>query len=127
MLRAQGDSVIKETIFENRFMHVAELLRMGAKIEILENEARVTGPSELLGASVMATDLRASASLILAGLAAQGQTEVFRIYHLDRGYEHLHLKLAALGARIARVADDVKLPVNSPWPGDELRAGLASV
>jgi UDP-N-acetylglucosamine 1-carboxyvinyltransferase len=99
---AKGTSRIRETIFENRFMHAAELLRLGAQIAIEGNVATVTGPPELSGATVMATDLRASASLVLAGLAAQGRTEVLRLYHLDRGYERLVEKLAAVGASVAR-------------------------
>lgn len=99
---ARGTSRIRETIFENRFMHAAELLRLGAQIAIDGNVATVTGQPELSGATVMATDLRASASLVLAGLAAQGRTEVLRLYHLDRGYERLVEKLAAVGASVAR-------------------------
>jgi UDP-N-acetylglucosamine 1-carboxyvinyltransferase len=99
---ARGASVITETIFENRFMHVSELLRLGADITVTGNIAVVRGCRQLQGAPVMATDLRASASLVLAGLAAAGTTEILRIYHLDRGYAHLVEKLAALGARIKR-------------------------
>lgn len=99
---ASGDSHIRETIFENRFMHVAELLRLGARIDINLNLATVHGVGGLQGASVMATDLRASASLVLAGLAAQGRTEILRIYHLDRGYEKLAEKLSAVGAKVRR-------------------------
>ena len=99
---AKGTSRLRETIFENRFMHAAELLRLGAQIAIEGNVATVTGQPELSGATVMATDLRASASLVLAGLAAQGRTEVLRLYHLDRGYERLVEKLAAVGASVAR-------------------------
>ena len=95
--------LVTETIFENRFMHVAELRRMGADIKIKGQSATVTGVRELTGAPVMATDLRASASLVLAGLAAKGTTEVHRIYHLDRGYEAMEKKLEAVGARIKRV------------------------
>lgn len=102
MCLADGRSVIRETIFENRFMHVSELRRMGADIEINGGQAVVKGKGRLSGAQVMATDLRASASLILAGLAAEGRTEVSRVYHLDRGYQDLDLKLASLGARIWR-------------------------
>jgi UDP-N-acetylglucosamine 1-carboxyvinyltransferase len=101
---AKGASVITETIFEDRFIHVGELKRLGADITISGNQAVVRGRRQLSGAPVMATDLRASASLIIAGLAAQGTTEVHRIYHLDRGYAQLTEKLAALGARIKRVA-----------------------
>jgi UDP-N-acetylglucosamine 1-carboxyvinyltransferase len=86
MCLARGESTVRETIFENRFMHVAELSRLGARVDIEGNEANVTGVESLVGATVMATDLRASASLVLAGLAAKGQTEVLRLYHLDRGY-----------------------------------------
>ncbi len=100
---AKGASVITETIFEDRFIHVGELKRLGADITISGNQAVVRGRRQLSGAPVMATDLRASASLIIAGLAAQGATEVHRIYHLDRGYAQLTEKLTALGARIKRV------------------------
>jgi UDP-N-acetylglucosamine 1-carboxyvinyltransferase len=100
---AKGASVITETIFEDRFIHVGELKRLGADITISGNQAVVRGPRQLSGAPVMATDLRASASLIIAGLAAEGTTEVHRIYHLDRGYAQLTEKLAALGARIKRM------------------------
>jgi len=102
MCLADGSSIIKETVFENRFMHVSELRRMGADIDIDGGQAVVKGKARLSGAQVMATDLRASASLILAGLAAEGQTEISRVYHLDRGYQNLDLKLAGLGARIWR-------------------------
>jgi UDP-N-acetylglucosamine 1-carboxyvinyltransferase len=105
---AEGRATIKETIFENRFMHAAELARLGARIETAGNTAAVEGVASLRGASVMATDLRASASLVLAGLAATGRTEVLRLYHLDRGYERLEDKLAGLGARVSRVADDAR-------------------
>jgi UDP-N-acetylglucosamine 1-carboxyvinyltransferase len=100
---AEGSAVIRETIFENRFMHAVELQRLGAQIKIDGNTAFVTGVSRLEGATVMATDLRASASLVVAGLAAEGETLVDRIYHLDRGYEHLEAKLAQLGAHVRRV------------------------
>jgi UDP-N-acetylglucosamine 1-carboxyvinyltransferase len=100
---ASGVAKVTETIFENRFMHVQELQRLGAKIEIEGNTALVHGVHALDGATVMATDLRASACLVLAGLVAQGQTTIERIYHLDRGYEHLEDKLSALGADIKRV------------------------
>ena len=103
-LTADGLSVIQENIFENRFMHVAELRRLGANIELKGNIAIVHGPSTLNGAPVMCTDLRASAALVIAALAAQGTTEIQRIYHLDRGYEHLARKLAAVGANIERVS-----------------------
>ncbi len=103
MTLAEGCSTITETIFENRFMHVPELCRMGADIRIDRGSAVVSGVSHLTGAPVMATDLRASVSLILAGLAARGETEVNRVYHLDRGYERIEDKLAACGAVIERV------------------------
>jgi UDP-N-acetylglucosamine 1-carboxyvinyltransferase len=99
---AKGQSVLKEMIFENRFMHVPELGRMGAEIQISGRVAVVRGGGKLTGASVMATDLRASASLVLAGLVADGETEVLRVYHLDRGYEAIEKKLGAAGAKIRR-------------------------
>lgn len=101
-----GRSLLTETVFENRFMHAQELARLGANIQIRGNTAAVTGVAFLSGAPVMATDLRASVSLILAGLAAQGETEVSRVYHLDRGYEHLEEKLSQLGANIRRVKSE---------------------
>jgi len=100
---ADGTSVIVETIFENRYMHVQELRRLGANIDIDGHTAIVRGVPRLSGAHVMATDLRASASLVIAGLAAEGETVVERIYHLDRGYAQMEKKLAALGADIARL------------------------
>ena len=103
MALAEGRSVITESVFENRFMHVNELLRMGADITIAGNTAVLQGGPHLQGAPVMATDLRASASLVLAGLAARGETAISRIYHLDRGYEGIETKLTALGAEIRRV------------------------
>jgi UDP-N-acetylglucosamine 1-carboxyvinyltransferase len=101
---AEGTSVIVETIFENRYMHVQELLRLGANIDIDGHTAVVRGVEKLSGATVMATDLRASASLVIAGLAAEGETLVERIYHLDRGYERMEHKLRALGANIERIS-----------------------
>ncbi|MFN3662599.1 UDP-N-acetylglucosamine 1-carboxyvinyltransferase [Yoonia sp.] len=100
---ADGTSVLEEKIFENRFMHAPELIRMGARIDVQGGTATVTGVDRLKGAPVMATDLRASVSLILAGLAAEGETLVSRVYHLDRGYEHVEEKLRAVGADIERV------------------------
>jgi UDP-N-acetylglucosamine 1-carboxyvinyltransferase len=100
---AAGTALVTETIFENRFMHVQELRRLGARIDIEGNTAVVHGVERLAGATVMATDLRASASLVIAGLVADGETVVDRIYHLDRGYEHLEEKLSRLGARVTRV------------------------
>ncbi len=103
MCLAEGESVIRETIFENRFMHVPELARMGADIRVEGREARVRSGTRLKGAPVMATDLRASVSLVVAGLAAQGRTVVNRVYHLDRGFERLEEKLSACGAQVARI------------------------
>jgi UDP-N-acetylglucosamine 1-carboxyvinyltransferase len=103
LTQANGSSLITETIFENRFMHVSELNRMGAQIELDGHAAVVKGPTPLSGARVMATDLRASACLVLAGLIAEGQTLIDRVYHLDRGYEPIERKLAALGAHIERL------------------------
>jgi UDP-N-acetylglucosamine 1-carboxyvinyltransferase len=103
MSLARGESVISETIFENRFMHVPELQRMGASIALRGNTAVVQGVDKLYGASVMATDLRASASLVIAGLVAEDETEVRRVYHIDRGYERIEEKMRGLGAKIERV------------------------
>ena len=103
MTVGKGTSVIRETVFENRFMHVNELLRMGANIAIEGNSAIIKGVQNLRGAPVMATDLRASASLVLAGLAAEGKTEISRVYHIDRGYERVVEKLSSLGADIKRI------------------------
>ncbi len=102
---ANGTSVLEEKIFENRFMHAPELIRMGAKIDVHGGHATVTGVDKLKGAPVMATDLRASVSLILAGLAAEGETLVNRVYHLDRGYESVEAKLSACGAKIERIKE----------------------
>jgi UDP-N-acetylglucosamine 1-carboxyvinyltransferase len=103
---AEGASLISETVFENRYMHVSELRRLGAEITVDGRSATVTGVPKLFGAPVMASDLRASAALILAGLAAEGKTVVNRIYHLDRGYERIERKLSALGANVQRVKED---------------------
>jgi len=103
MCFARGESIVSETIFENRFMHVPELQRMGASIALRGNTAVVQGVDKLYGASVMATDLRASASLVIAGLVAEDETEVRRVYHIDRGYERIEEKLRRVGARIERV------------------------
>ena len=100
---AEGTATTTETIFENRFMHVPELQRMGAKISIEGNTAISTGVEQLNGAQVMATDLRASASLVIAGLVASTETQVDRIYHIDRGYQKIEDKLQALGANITRI------------------------
>jgi UDP-N-acetylglucosamine 1-carboxyvinyltransferase len=105
MTQAEGITFIKENIFENRFMHALELMRMGANIRIDGRQAIVAGPSPLTGAQVIASDLRASASLVLAALAAKGETVVDRMYHIDRGYECIEVKLSRLGAKIKRVDD----------------------
>jgi UDP-N-acetylglucosamine 1-carboxyvinyltransferase len=102
MTLANGNSQIAETVFENRFMHVPELQRMGAQIQVKGNTSTITGVAGLSGADVMVSDLRAGAALVLAGLAAQGKTTIHRVYHLDRGYEFLEKKLNAVGARITR-------------------------
>jgi UDP-N-acetylglucosamine 1-carboxyvinyltransferase len=107
MCLAHGSSVITENVFENRFMHVQELVRMGADIRISGRAATVRGVRSLSGAHVQATDLRASASLVLAGLAAQGTTHIHRVYHLDRGYDRLDEKLRNLGADVTRAKDDI--------------------
>ena len=101
---AEGTGTVVETSFENRFMHVQELARLGADISIHGHTATVRGVPMLTGAPVMATDLRASACLVLAGLAAQGQTLIDRVYHIDRGYQHIEEKLSGLGARIRRLS-----------------------
>jgi UDP-N-acetylglucosamine 1-carboxyvinyltransferase len=107
MTQAEGRAVIKETIFENRFMHASEMQRMGASIQIEGNTAIVEGPTRLAGARVQASDLRASACLVLAGLAAEGETVIDRVYHIDRGYEKIEDKLRSVGARIERLRDSV--------------------
>jgi UDP-N-acetylglucosamine 1-carboxyvinyltransferase len=107
MTQAEGSSNIIETIFENRFMHASELMRMGANIQILGNEALVKGVTKLHGAPVLASDLRASASLVLAGLAADGETLIDRVYHIDRGYENIVKKLSSVGADIQRLTDNL--------------------
>jgi len=106
MTLADGESVIRETIFENRFMHAPELTRLGAEISVSGGEARVRGVDRLIGAPVMATDLRASVSLVIAALAAKGETTVNRVYHLDRGFERLEEKLSAVGANVRRIEGD---------------------
>jgi UDP-N-acetylglucosamine 1-carboxyvinyltransferase len=102
---AEGQSLITETIFENRFMHVPELCRMAADITVQGRTALVRGPTRFMAATVMASDLRASAALVLAGLLAKGTTRVRRVYHLDRGYERIELKLRKLGANIRRIKE----------------------
>src|SRR4029077_5804208 len=101
--QAEGTSVITETIFENRFLHASEMMRMGANISIEGRRAVVHGPTALSGSGVIASDLRASASLVLAALVAQGETIIDRVYHIDRGYERIEEKLSAVGARIRRI------------------------
>ena len=113
MSLAEGSCEVAENIFENRFMHVPELCRLGADISTFNSTATISGVAQLNGATVMATDLRASASLVLAGLAANGQTEVLRLYHLDRGYERLIEKLQAVGAHAVRVPDDARVPLGA--------------
>ena len=112
MTQANGRSEITETIFENRFMHASELQRMGAQIQVSHDKAIVEGPTQLIGARVQASDLRASASLVLAGLIAEGETTIDRVYHIDRGYEKIETKLKALGADIERVRDSVTAPLS---------------
>jgi UDP-N-acetylglucosamine 1-carboxyvinyltransferase len=111
MTQAKGRSTITETIFENRFMHASELQRMGARIQVSRDKAIVDGPSRLIGARVQASDLRASASLVLAGLVADGETVIDRVYHIDRGYEKIETKLKAVGADIERVRESVTSPL----------------
>ena len=113
MTQANGRSEIIEKIFENRFMHASELQRMGARIQISHDKAVVEGPTQLIGARVLASDLRASASLVLAGLIAEGETIIDRVYHIDRGYEKIETKLKAVGADIARLRDSVTAPLQS--------------
>ena len=111
MTQAEGRAVIEETVFENRFMHASELQRMGARISIDGHRASVTGPTPLTGAPLIASDLRASASLVLAGLMAKGETVVDRVYHIDRGYEKIEAKLRAVGADIERIRESVTAPL----------------
>src|SRR5437867_12436202 len=125
MTQAQGRSIITETIFENRFMHASELQRMGAQIQITHEKAIVDGPSKLIGARVQASDLRASASLVLAGLVAEGETIIDRVYHIDRGYEKIETKLKAVGADIERIRESVTSPL--PSQPDELTARLRDI
>jgi UDP-N-acetylglucosamine 1-carboxyvinyltransferase len=112
MTQAEGRAVIEETVFENRFMHASELQRMGARISIDGNSASVTGPTPLAGAPLIASDLRASASLVLAGLVAKGETIIDRVYHIDRGYEKIEAKLRAVGADIERIRESVTAPLS---------------
>ncbi len=121
MTQAEGRSRVTETIFENRFMHASEIQRMGAQIQIDGHTAAVDGPTPLTGARVQASDLRASASLVLAGLAAEGETIIDRVYHIDRGYEKIEAKLRAVGADIERLRDSVTAPLS---PLAEASGGL---
>jgi UDP-N-acetylglucosamine 1-carboxyvinyltransferase len=105
MCLAEKSSTVVEKVFPERFMHAAELVRMGAKIQVIGDTAHVEGVKQLSGAHVMASDLRASAALVIAGLAAHGQTTIHRVYHIDRGYENIDEKLRSLGARIWRERD----------------------
>jgi len=121
MTQSEGVSIINETIFENRFMHASELIRLGANIQISGNKAIVRGKTGLAGAPVQASDLRASACLVLAGLVAEGETIIDRVYHIDRGYEKIETKLKAVGANIVRVRESVTSPLTSA-EGDEAAA-----
>ena len=124
MTQAEGESSITETVFENRFMHASELQRMGANIHLNGRIAYVAGPTQLTGAPVLASDLRASASLVLAGLVAQGETIIERVYHIDRGYERIETKLRSVGADIQRVRESVTAPLSGETPSDA--AAIAS-
>lgn len=117
MTQAEGRAVIEETVFENRFMHASELQRMGAHISIDGHSAVVNGPTPLTGAPLIASDLRASASLVLAGLVAQGETIIDRVYHIDRGYEKIEAKLRAVGADIERIMESVTAPLTQASEG----------
>ena len=122
MTQASGPSVICETIFENRFMHASELQRMGARIQVSHDKAMVEGPARLTGARVQASDLRASASLVLAGLVADGETIIDRVYHIDRGYEKIETKLRAVGAEIERIRASVTSPLSPATENDAAAA-----
>ncbi len=122
MTQATGRSAIAETVFENRFMHVPELQRMGAHINIDGHTAIVEGPVQLTGAPVLASDLRASASLVLAGLVAEGETSIRRVYHIDRGYERIEAKLRAVGADIERIRESVTAPLAAPTESGTVNA-----
>jgi UDP-N-acetylglucosamine 1-carboxyvinyltransferase len=112
--QADGSSVVTENIFENRFMHAQELVRMGANVKIEGSRAVVRGRTPLSGAAVQASDLRASASLVLAALVADGETIIDRVYHIDRGYEHIEEKLRGVGAQIRRIGELLPRRVNAP-------------
>lgn len=116
MTQAEGRSRIRDDVFPNRFLHVAELARLGADVSRSGSTATICGRRTLRGTNVMASDLRASAALVLAALAAEGETVVRRIYHLDRGYERLDAKLVALGANVVRRADEAAIAVPPPTP-----------
>lgn len=118
MTQATGESVITETVFENRFMHASELQRMGAQIHLNGRIATISGPTRLTGAPVLASDLRASASLVLAGLVAEGETIIERVYHIDRGYERIEAKLRAVGADIQRIRESVTAPLGEVEPSN---------
>jgi UDP-N-acetylglucosamine 1-carboxyvinyltransferase len=118
MTQAHGTSEITETVFENRFMHISELQRMGARIHVDGRSAVVDGPLQLTGAPVLASDLRASASLVLAGLVAEGETSIRRVYHIDRGYERIEVKLRAVGADIERIRESVTAPLSASAESD---------
>ncbi|MGH9959551.1 MAG: hypothetical protein ACREBC_20885, partial [Pyrinomonadaceae bacterium] len=122
MTQSEGCSVITETIFENRFMHASELQRMGARIQLNGRIATVDGPTALTGAPVIASDLRASASLVLAGLVAEGETIVDRVYHIDRGYEKIEAKLRSVGADIERIRESVTAPLSDEAQQDATAA-----
>ena len=109
MTQAEGGSTVTETIFENRFMHASELIRMGADINISGNAAHVRGKTRLMGAPIIASDLRASASLVLAALCAEGETMIDRVYHIDRGYETIVRKFRSLGADIERITESIAI------------------
>jgi UDP-N-acetylglucosamine 1-carboxyvinyltransferase len=123
MTQSSGRAIVTETIFENRFMHASEMQRMGARIMIEGHTAAVEGPTELTGARVQASDLRASASLVLAGLAAQGETIIDRVYHIDRGYEKIEAKLRGLGADILRLKDSITGPLSQAVPAFNAMTG----
>lgn len=122
MTQVEGCATIAETVFENRFMHVSELQRMGAHIQIDGHKAIVEGPVQLTGARVLASDLRASASLVLAGLVAEGETNIQRVYHIDRGYERIEAKLRALGGDIGRVRESVTGALSADYDGEAATA-----
>lgn len=125
MLQAKGTSVITETVFENRFMHVEEFRRMNAKMKIEGRSVIIEGPSELQGAEVAATDLRAAAALILAGLVSEGYTRITELKHLDRGYVDLAGKLASLGANIERVNEDPNVLIQADQDNKRMIARLS--